>query len=67
MAKLSNWLTDNAEKFGFYFPYDQFRGGVAIEPWHLSYAPLAKQYQSVLNIELLQVLLAKTNIAGKKR
>tara|TARA_R110002050_G_scaffold156128_5_gene284062 strand:+ start:3000 stop:3722 length:723 start_codon:yes stop_codon:yes gene_type:complete len=66
MAKLSSWLTDNAGKFGFYFPYDQFRGGVAIEPWHLSYAPLAKQYQSVLNIELLQVLLAKTNIAGQK-
>lgn len=66
MAKLSKWLADNAGKYGFYFPYDEFRGGVAAEPWHLSYIPLAKQYQSVLTIELLQALLSKTDIAGKK-
>lgn len=66
MAELSTWLNQNAIKFGFYFPYDQFRGGVAAEPWHLSYLPLAEQYQSILTVELLQALLLTTDIQGKK-
>jgi LAS superfamily LD-carboxypeptidase LdcB len=65
MAKLSSWLTEYSGKYNFYFPYDNFRGGIAAEPWHLSYLPLAKQYQSVLSVELLRQLLSKTNIAGK--
>ena len=65
MKKLSAWLVDNAGKYGFYFPYDSFRGGVAAEPWHLSYAVLAKQYQSSLSIDLLHALLLQTDIAGK--
>ncbi|MDO6507042.1 M15 family metallopeptidase [Colwellia sp. 4_MG-2023] len=64
-AKLSSWLVEHAEQYGFYFPYDRFRGGIAEEPWHLSYAPLAKQYQAILSIELLQNLLLETDIAGK--
>lgn len=66
MAVLSSWLAENAERFGFYFPYDRFRGGIAAEPWHLSYAPLAKQYQSAFNLSLLKELLIKTEIAGTK-
>lgn len=66
MAKLSAWLSLNAQQHGFYFPYDKFRGGIAAEPWHLSYAPLAKQYQSVINIELLHQCLLPSDIAGKK-
>ncbi|WP_274620523.1 D-alanyl-D-alanine carboxypeptidase family protein [Colwellia maritima] len=58
-------LAANATKHGFYFPYDVFRGGVAAEPWHLSYVPLAKQYQSQSNNELLQTILEKTDISGK--
>jgi len=65
MAKLSYWLAEHASSHGFYFPYDHYRGGIAAEPWHLSYAPLAQQYQSILSIELLQTLLSTTKIAGK--
>lgn len=43
--KLSIWLNNNAAKFGFFFPYQKYKKGVAPEPWHLSYAPLANQYQ----------------------
>ena len=39
---LHQWLSKNASRFDFYFPYDKFRGGIAIEPWHLSYWPIAK-------------------------
>lgn len=66
MAKLSTWLTQHAADFGFYLPYDCYRGGVAAEPWHLSYAPLANQYQSVFDIQKLSACLKTTEIAGKQ-
>jgi len=66
MAKLSIWLAKNANKFGFYFPYDSFRGGVAAEPWHLSYAPLAKQYQAAFSLDTLRKCIMQTDIAGKE-
>lgn len=65
MAKLSNWLTEHAQQFGFYFPYDSYRGGIAAEPWHLSYAPLAEQYQSVMSVKQLRQHLLQVDIAGK--
>jgi len=66
MAKLSTWLAVNARKYGFYFPYDCYRGGIAAEPWHLSYGSLANQYQSTFNLGSLQKLLLQTEIAGKE-
>lgn len=41
---LQQWLTANAAKFGFFQPYQRYQGGVAAEPWHLSYRPIAQQY-----------------------
>jgi len=66
MAKLSTWLAKNAREFGFYFPYDSYNGGVAAEPWHLSYAPIAKLYQTAFNIEKLQQCLLAAEIKGKE-
>jgi LAS superfamily LD-carboxypeptidase LdcB len=37
-ARLGAWLDACAGEFGFYRPYDSYRGGVQPEPWHLSYA-----------------------------
>ncbi len=65
MAKLSTWLSENATEFGFYFPYDQYRGGIAAEPWHLSYAPLAEQYQSAFSLDSLKQCLSNNDVAGK--
>lgn len=65
MAKLSAWLTLHAAEFGFYLPYDCYRDGVAAEPWHLSYAPLARQYQSAFTAQALQACLTNTEISGK--
>ncbi len=63
--KLTLWLTNNAYKFGFYMPYQCYNKGVAIEPWHLSYAPLAVQYKILLkdNVSQLTQLLADSSIA----
>lgn len=47
MAALFAWLTAHAHEFGFYRPYlSNDTPGVAAEPWHWSYAPLAAQYQA---------------------
>ena len=65
LAKLSAWLGQYAHKFGFYFPYARFQGGVAKEPWHLSYLPLAQQYQQAFNVKLLAQALKDSSILGK--
>lgn len=53
-AALSDWLLTHARKYGFFLPYRQYRGGVAAEPWHLSYQPLAKLYQQHFSLPMLQ-------------
>jgi len=62
---LSQWLTENASRFDFYFPYDKFRGGVAIEPWHLSYWPVAQYAEKLLTIGCIQSVLSRADISGK--
>ncbi len=64
-AELTLWLTTHCQQYGFYQPYDLDRGGVAIEPWHISYAPLAQHYQKALTIELLSATITNANIMGK--
>ena len=39
---------------GFFRPYAQDRGGVAVERWHLSYAPLSVHCESMLDAALLR-------------
>lgn len=41
---LWRWLQDHAAEYGFYWPYQGRGNGVAAEPWHLSYVPLAVKY-----------------------
>lgn len=67
-APFHAWLTrylSSAENLGFYRPYDRDRGGVAPEPWHLSYGPIAQQYARALSPELLQTTLASREVALK--
>ncbi|TMM44778.1 M15 family metallopeptidase [Colwellia ponticola] len=66
LALLSTWLKQHAHHFGFYFPYAIFQGGVAKEPWHLSYLPLAKQYQQAFDIDSLAQALKNSDILGKQ-
>ncbi len=66
LATLSAWLVQHAYKFGFYFPYARFQGGVAQEPWPLSYLPLAQQFQQAFDIELLAQALNNSSILGKQ-
>ncbi len=65
-AELTKWLNEHAQQFGFYFPYDKYRGGVAKEPWHLSYFPLAEQYQNNMSDTELAVFLKASELVNKE-
>jgi hypothetical protein len=66
---MSAWLddqisADNAE--GFYKPYDVDRGGVAPEPWHISYRPVAQGYSRQLSLsQCLPVWRGHADPAGQ--
>lgn len=63
-ADLNQWLSDNMATYGFYRPYDIDRGGVAVEPWHLSYQPLAAQCEARLTPEVLIEAWRGQEVAG---
>lgn len=60
-APLHAWLQRHMHDYGFYQPYRTDRGGVCPEPWHLSYAPLAKDCERRLDCSVLQDLLDVTS------
>jgi len=70
LANLSLWLNKHVHEFGFYFPYADFQGGIAAEPWHLSYAPIAQVYQDALlsdgKVNQLAQCLNNSQIQGKE-
>jgi LAS superfamily LD-carboxypeptidase LdcB len=63
-AGLSSWLTENAENFGFSLPYAKYVGGVAPEPWHLSFTPIASEIIAHFSIDILQQQLRHSSILG---
>ena len=62
---LSLWLEEHASEFGFYRPYDRDRGGVAPEPWHLSYWPVAELFEAQLDGAFIQKLLDNDDLKLK--
>lgn len=51
---LWQWLQVHALDFGFFWPYAKDLGGVAVEPWHLSYQPVASQALKAISPDLLR-------------
>ena len=66
LAELNHWLEENLPGTGFYRPYRQDLGGVAREPWHLSYQPIATQAQQEHTLALLSETITAADIAGKQ-
>lgn len=64
-ADLSAWLHKHAASYGFYWPYDQDRGGVRPEPWHLSYAPLAYALSAQVTPDILREALLAADMDGR--
>jgi LAS superfamily LD-carboxypeptidase LdcB len=62
---LHDWLDERmaaGEAWGFFRPYDQDRGGVAPERWHLSHAPLAAGFEKALTLEAVEGLVRNSEI-----
>lgn len=63
--RLQTWLSgliENGRAYGFVQVYGVDRGGVAPEPWHISYAPLAREYQQCFTKEQLESLVCEADI-----
>jgi LAS superfamily LD-carboxypeptidase LdcB len=66
--KFHQWLEvllQRGDCEGFYRPYNVDRGGVAPEPWHFSYAPMAVNYQSSLTLQVLFDAIDSADISLK--
>lgn len=64
--KLHLWLNANMARFGFFRPYQADRGGVQPEPWHLSYAPIAKPALALMTPELFEETVRASDMLGKE-
>lgn len=66
-AEFHRWLSDELAQGNsdFFRPYAQDHGGIAPEPWHLSYAPLAAIFSRQLTPELLRTQLEQTDLELK--
>jgi LAS superfamily LD-carboxypeptidase LdcB len=64
--RLTAWLEENLQRFGFFRPYDQDRGGVYPEPWHISYAPVSARAQAALSVEVIAGTLQDADLLGKQ-
>ena len=53
-------------RFGFYRPYGSDRGGAGIEPWHLSYAPVAREAIEGLSLSVLRTAILQGDMLGKE-
>lgn len=64
-APVSQWLDDNAARFGFFRPYRGVLSGVQPEPWHFSFAPVAESARRALTPAVLQAAVAESSLLGK--
>jgi LAS superfamily LD-carboxypeptidase LdcB len=64
--RLTTWLDAHMHAFGFFRPYSTDRGGVSPEPWHLSYAPVARRALSGFSAAKLRTVLEGSAIDGKE-
>ena len=56
---LNRWMQQNLEKFAFYLPYQKDMGGVAPEPWHISYQPQSSTFKTQLSSHNLSKVWAE--------
>lgn len=63
--ELNQWLSEHMQEFGFYRPYQTYQGGVAAEPWHISYHPISKNCLKMLTPTIIHDLIMKNNVLGK--
>ncbi|WP_179210520.1 M15 family metallopeptidase [Yersinia alsatica] len=63
---LTQWLDTHMAEFGFYRPFSEDTSGVAAEPWHLSYRPLAQAAEHLLTPAILLEAWQSQDVAGSE-
>ena len=66
-ARLTPWLDENMGRFGFYRPYASAHCGAGVEPWHLSYWPVANEALEALTLPVLRRAVAGSDLLGKEQ
>jgi LAS superfamily LD-carboxypeptidase LdcB len=66
-AALAGWLNANAARFGFFRPFRGILSGVAPEPWHFSFAPVAENARRALKPAVLRKAIAAAPLLGKEQ
>lgn len=66
-AAFHNWLQLYlGAQHDFFKPYAEDTGGVAVEPWHLSFAPVAREFQKAHSMALLRVQVEQAPLLLKE-
>ncbi len=63
---LNNWMQNSLSKFSFSRPYLVDTGGIAPEPWHISYDPLAAVFKTALTSNDLDKIWSKYPWCGSE-
>jgi len=63
--RLTQWLDEHMGRFGFYRPYASTHCGAGVEPWHLSYWPVATEALDRLTLPVVRRAVAGSAILGK--
>lgn len=64
-SRLTQWLDANMARFGFHRPYATEGCGAGVEPWHLSYGPVASRAIEELALPVLKRAIAGSQMLGK--
>lgn len=64
-APLHDWLDANMRRFGFFRPFTRRGRGVQPEPWHLSYAPVARPALKGMTLALMAEAIAGAGVEGE--
>lgn len=64
--ELAAWLKRHAHEFGFFLPYARYQGGIAAEPWHLSFRAEAEAVRANYSLEALAEAIAAAPMEGKQ-
>jgi LAS superfamily LD-carboxypeptidase LdcB len=67
-ADLKKWMDENAQKFGFYLVYTNYKGrkGFKYEPWHYSYKKTAVSMLAQFRTINFSSFINETNLEGYK-
>jgi len=64
--RLTRWLDEHMARFGFYRPYASGGCGAGIEPWHLSYWPVAREALEALTLPVLRRAVSASAMLGRE-